>query len=236
MAIMNSKRRRWAAAGAALAVAAVVGLVLLKGTPEVYERTARIGPEEAAIARFNGEVVNTVLNLLLDQSGETRLEFRVTEEMVNARLARLVAEEEWMGWSVPPALREARVGFEPGQVVLATRVGRGLSSVVVAQRLRLGADGEGRLRVESAGATVGLVPVPEGMMNYLRRALAERLAQAKAAGEEDVAVEVWRYVLEVLDGKPVSFGKGRKRIILDKVEIERGVLRVKGHRVKATKP
>jgi len=229
MAIMNSKRRRWAAAGAALAVAAAVGLALLKGTPQVYERTARIGPNEEAIARFNGEVVNAVLNLLLDQSGETRLDFRVTEEMVNARLARLVGEEA-RGGGVPPALQEARVGFESGRIVLATRIGQGLSSVVVAQRLRLGVDAEGRLRVESAGVTVGLLPVPEGVMNSLRRALAARLAQAKAAGEEDMAVEVWRYVLEVLDGKPVSFGKGRKRIVLDAVEVNGGMLRVRGHR------
>jgi len=66
-------------------------------------------------------------------------------------------------------------------------------------------------------------------------AQAERLEAGGAdpsatLGAGDKTLDVWRAVLEVLDGKPVPLGKGKKRIVLDAVEIERGVLRITGHR------
>lgn len=229
----NLRRRRvlvWAVA--ALVLAATAALLLLKMTPAVYRRTAAMGADEAATLRFNEEVLNKVGNVYLDRSGRTPLALEITEEMVNSLLAQALDDEDQAGKAFPPALRDMRVGFEPGRLVVATRLGQGFSGIVVSQGFRLSATDEGQLLVEPAGTAVGLAALPGGLMDYVRRALADQAArQGEGADDTDGGeARVWRAVLEALDGKPVPLGKGKKRIILDFVEIERGVLRVTGHR------
>jgi len=231
-----------AAAGMLLAVA--LAAILLKATPGVYERTAPLGRDPEAVRAFNRRVVNHVGNVLLDESGGTRLDLTVTEAMVNARIARFLEEERAAGRGVRPILAQLRVGFEPGAVVLATRLGRGWSEVVVAQWLRLSADGKARLRVEPAGARAGHLPLPGGLLGALRAAVARVLAADEAAapagaaetqGESETADEDERLrlagaILAALDGEPVPLGKGKCRLLLETVEVRRGVLRMRGRR------
>jgi len=235
----NLRRRRiliWAVAALVLAVA--TALLLLKMTPAVYRRTAVMGADEAATLRFNEEVLNKVGNVFLDRSGKTPLAMEITEEMVNSLLAQELDDEEQAGKALPPALRDMRVGFEPGRLVVATRLGDGLSSVVVSQSLRLSATEDGLLLVEPAGTSGGLLPLPGGLMDYVRRAVAAQAERLEAGGTDpsatlgagDKTLDVWRAVLDGLDGKPVPLGKGKKRIVLDSIEIERGTLRITGHR------
>jgi len=235
----NLRRRRiliWAVAALVLAVAAAI--LLLKMTPAVYRRTAAMGADEAAVLRFNEEVLNKVGNVFLDRSGRTPLALEITEEMVNSLLAQALDDEEQAGKALPPALRDLRVGFESSRLVVATRLGQGVRSVVVSQAFELSVAEEGRLLVKAAGTSGGLLPLPGGLMDYVKRAIADQAARQEAAGAGpsttlgagDKTLDVWRAVIEALDGKPVPLGKGKKRIILDSVEIERGVLRVTGHR------
>ena len=235
----NLRRRRiliWAVA--ALVLAVVGAILLLKMVPEVYRRTTAMGADEAATLRFNEEVLNKVGNVYLDRSGRTPLALEFTEEMVNSLLVQELDDEEQAGKALPPALRDMRVGFEPGRLVVATRLGQGFSGVVVSQGFELSATEDGRLLVKAAGTSGGLLPLPGGLMDYVRRAVAAQAARLEVGradpsatlGAGDKTLDVWRAVLEVLDGKPVPLGKGKKRIILDSVEIERGVLRITGHR------
>jgi len=227
----NLRRRRiliWAVAALVLAVA--VAILLLKMTPEVYRRTAAMGADEAATLRFNEEVLNKVGNVYLDRSGRTPLALEITEEMVNSLLAQELDDEEQAGKALPPALRDMRVGFEPGRLVVATRLGQGFSGVVVSQGFELSATEDGRLLVQPAGTSGGLLPLPGGLMDYVRRAVAAQAERREADGKDGGTAQVWRAVVEALDGKPVPLGKGKKRIILDSVEIERGTLRITGHR------
>jgi len=222
---------RFAAVAALAAVA--VGLLLLKATPQVARRTAPMGFDPAAATRFNTRVINQVGNLLLDKSGATRLDLEVTEEMINARIAEMVREEERAGKSVPPALRDLRVGFEPGEIILVTRVGRGLTGVVVSQHVDVALDPDGRLRVKAAGTRAGALPLPGSVMDYARRAVAAETARLEAAPADENTLAVWRILGDALAGRPIPLGEGRKRIQLDALEIERGVLKVRGHRAPA---
>jgi len=225
-----------ATAGMLLAVG--LAAIMVKSTPGVYERTAPLGPDRAALRAFNKRVVNHVGNVLLDESGGTRLDLAVTEAMVNARIAWFLDEERRAGREVPAVLAHLRIGFEPGAVVLATRVGRGWSEVVVAQWLRLSADEQGRLRTEPAGTRVGSLPLPGGLIGLLRESAAEVLARGEGAGASDRAedeagkqrLRLAGAILDALDGKPVPLGKGKRRILLEAVEVGRGVLRMQGHR------
>jgi len=222
-------------------VAGAVGLLLVKSSPDVYERTATMGIDREAVRQFNQRVVNHVGNVLLDESGGTPLDLEVTEAMVNARLARFLAQERRLGRAVPPILGHLRVGFEPGAVVLATRLGRGWSEVVVAQYLGLSADEGGRLRVEPAGASVGALPMPGGFLEAVRESAAGVLSRPAGAGDDREADEreqhrrVLEAVLDALGGKPAPLGKGERRIILEAVEVERGVLRMRGWRAQKAK-
>ncbi|MBL7139581.1 MAG: hypothetical protein ISS74_01590 [Planctomycetes bacterium] len=221
---------RWAAV--VLAVAAIGVVLLLKSAPDPYRRTEPMGVDREALRQFNTGVVNQVGNVLLDESGGTRLDLAITEPMINARIAQFLADEIRAGRAVPPALEHLRVGFEPGVVVLATRLGGGWSSVVVSQRLRLEADDAGRLVVRPVGASAGRLPLPLAPLEPLRQAAAQALEQApgEAAGDEDDVSRLWRAVLDALDGEPVFLGSGKRRIALEDVEVERGTLRVTGHR------
>ena len=217
-----------AAAGGAVIVAILV-LAFFKATPEVYRRTAAMGPDPAAVARFNEHVVNQVGNVLLDKSGQTRLDLVITEEMANARIARFLADQAASGKPVSPVLRRLRVAFEPAGLVLATEVGNGMTRAVVSQRLRLSADSQGRLCVEPAGTDVGWVPVPKDALDHVRRAVAAALKRREDRGADEATLQLWRSILDGLDGKPVPLGKGKRRIVLERIELERGVLRMKGH-------
>jgi hypothetical protein len=232
MAREEPRRRRKraaqvAAAGALLALALAV--LLLKATPGVYDRTASLGADPEAFRAFNQRVVNHVGNVLLDESGGTRLDLEVTEAMANARIARFLDEQRRAGRPVPPVLARLRVGFEPGAVVLATRLGEGWSEVVAAQWLRLSADEQGRLVTEPAGTRVGSLPLPV-MEGALRAAVMETaLAQQ---GDDAKHVDVLKAVLHAWSGEPVPLGKGKHRIVLESVTVDRGVLRMQGHRAK----
>ena len=230
----NKRARRRAilvGAGAIALLALGVTGVLMKAPPGVYRRTQEIGADRQAVARFNEEVMNKIGNVLLDRSGGTALELEITEEMINARLAQYVRDEAQAGKDVSPVLLDARIGFEPGRLVVATRVGRGLSNIVVAQYFRLRVDPDGRFRIEPAGTSAGLMPVPGGtVMEHVKRTLEGRLERMKAAQADEETIDFWRTVLEGLDGNPILPGKGRKRIVLDRIDIEPGVLKVLGHR------
>jgi hypothetical protein len=216
-----------------VAAVAILALASFKGTPEVYRRTADMGPDPAAVARFNEHVINQVGNVLLDKSGRTPLDLVVTEEMANARIARFLADQAASGKPVSPILRRLRVGFEPTGLVLATEVGSGMTSAIVSQHLRLSADTEGRFCVEPAGTDVGWMPVPKGALDYVRQAVAAALARREARGADETTLQLWRSILDGLDGKPIPLGKGKRRIVLESIELERGVLRMKGYRSKA---
>ncbi|MFO8012555.1 MAG: hypothetical protein R6X20_04525 [Phycisphaerae bacterium] len=224
-----ARRRKRAAqvavAGALLAVALAV--LLVKATPGVYERTAPLGRDRNAFRAFNRRVVNHVGNVLLDESGGTRLDLAVTEAMVNARLAMFLGEERRAGRPVPAVLARLRVGFEPGAVVLATQLGDGWSEVVAAQWLRLSADGHGRLVTEPAGTRIGSLPLP-GMEGALRAAVMSTALAPQ--GDKATHLDVLKAILRAWTGKPVALGKGDRRIVLESVEVDRGVLRMQGHR------
>ncbi len=230
--LLRSPRRLVGAAIAAVVVTALVAIALLKSTPDVYRRTESLGADEAAVARFNEEVVNKVGNVLLDKSGGTLLELQITERMANGRLARLIEDQERAGRRVPQVLRDARIGFEPGRMVLATRIGSGASSVVVCQDLRLVVEPGGQLRIEPAGLAAGVLPLPGGVMGEIRRTVAGHLERLVAARADKDTVDIWCTGLDALEGKPIPVGKGKNRILLERIDVERGILKVLGHRAR----
>ncbi|MBE3098696.1 MAG: hypothetical protein IMZ44_16395 [Planctomycetes bacterium] len=218
-----------------LFLAAVILISLLKWTPAVYERTSIIGPDPAAQARFNEEVVNKIGNVMLDRSGGTRLDLSITEEMINARIAGFMAELERAGRPLPAAVRDLRVGFEPDRIVLATAVGRGLTRLVVSQDLRVERQPDGSLQLTPTYVWAGAVPFPAALLAGVQRTLTERLMQ-DAPAEDEKSVDLGRYGIEALEGSPVFLGKGRKRVLADRLEIQAGVIHIEGHRADAPKP
>jgi hypothetical protein len=233
---MAEKTSRWTRrriAGVIVLVAALGVLLvvtLVKCTPEVYRRTEPLAAHTAAGEDFDTHVVNQVGNVLLDKSGQTRLDLEITEEMVNARISRFLADMQRDGKPVPQALEDARIGFEGGEVVFATRLGSGPASVIVAQRFRLAAEPDGRLRVEPAGTSAGLMPLPGGVLERVRQVIAAELARQQASGAANSSVELWRHILEGFEGKSVALGKGKSQILVESVAVEQGVIRVKGRR------
>jgi undecaprenyl diphosphate synthase len=73
------------------------------------------------------------------------------------------------------------------------------------------------------------VPFPAALLAGVQRMLAERLMQ-DAPAEDEKSVDLGRYGIEALEGSPVFLGKGRKRVLADRIEIQAGVLRIEGHR------
>jgi hypothetical protein len=226
-----SRKRVAAAVGAGLAVVAVVGAWLVLATPGFYARTRPISADHPAKDLFNELVVNGVGNVLLDKSGGTLLDLVITEEMVNARLAKLLEETRARGESLPPALEALRIAFEPGRLVVATRVGEGAGSLVLSQHLIVAPTPDGRLRVETAGVQAGYLPLPSRLANHLVRALEEHVDRLEAERPDDPTLALWRGVLEALEGKPVVLAGKKLGIALDAVQIDRGVLRARGHRI-----
>jgi len=223
---------------AALLLGAIVLVVLVKATPEAYRRTQALGDDEAAVRQFNEQVVNQVGDVLLDKSGGTRLAVEITEAMVNARLARFVGEQDRSGRPVAPVVRDLRLAFEPGRVVVATRVGQGLSGVVVTQHLRCLVEPDGCMRIEVVRLDAGLLPLPGVVMDEAKAVLRQHLADPELAADDDKTIDLARAMLEALDGQAVFIGQGKKRIALDRLTVERGVLKVEGHRAEgpAAKP
>jgi hypothetical protein len=220
--------------GAGLAVAAAAGAWLVLATPAFYARTEPIGADHPAKDLFNERVVNGVGNVLLDKSGRTPLDLVITEEMINARLAKFLEETRTRGPGapgLPPALEALRIAFEPGRLVVATRVGRGAGSLILSQHLVVAPTPDGRLRVETAGVQAGYLPLPSRLANHLVRALKEHVDRLEAARPDDPTLAVWRGVVQALEGEPVSLAGKKLGIALDAVQIERGVLRARGHRV-----
>jgi hypothetical protein len=220
--------------GAGLAVVAVVGAWLVLVTPVFYARTEPIGADHPAKDLFNERVVNGVGNVLLDKSGGTPLDLAITEEMVNARLAKFLEETRARGPGapgLPPALEALRVGFEPGRLILATRVGKGLGSLVLSQHLVVAPTSDGRLRVETAGVQAGYLPLPSRLADHLARALKQHVDRLEADRPEDPALALWHGVVDALEGKPVALAGKKLGIALDAVQIDRGVLRARGHRI-----
>jgi len=233
---MAESASRWSRRRIAARVLLGVGLiltvlvVLVKWSPAVYRRTVPMAASEAAGQDFDRRVVNRVGNVLLDESGKTPLDLEITEEMVNARIARFLADMERDGQPVPQALADARIGFEPGEVVFATQIGNGLTSIVVAQRFRLAAEADGRLRVEPAGTSAGLVPLPVGVLDRTRQIVSAELARQQASGAPPNTIKLWRSVLQGLEGKSVTLGEGKNQILVTSVEVQQGVVRLKGRR------
>ena len=217
--------------GAGLAVTAATGAWLVLATPAFYARTEPIGADHPAKDLFNERVVNGVANVLLDKSGRTPLDLAITEEMVNARLAKLLEETRARGESLPPVLEALRIGFEPGRLIVATRVGVGAGSLVLSQHLIVAPTPDGRLRVETAGVQAGYLPLPSRLANHLVRALEEHVDRLEAERPDDPTLALWRGVLEALEGKPVALAGKKLVIALDAVQIDRGVLRARGHRI-----
>ena len=217
--------------GAGLAVAAATGAWLVLATPVFYARTEPIGADHPAKDLFNERVVNGVGNVLLDKSGRTPLDLTITEEMVNARLAKFLEETRTRDKPLPPALEALRIGFEPGRLIVATRVGRGAGSLVLSQHLIVAPTPDGRLRVETAGVQAGYLPLPSRLANLLVRALGEHVDRLEAERPDDPTLALWRGVLEALEGKPVALEGKKLGIALDAVQIDRGVLRARGHRI-----
>jgi hypothetical protein len=222
--------------GAGLAVAAAAGAWLVLATPGFYARTQPIGANHPAKDLFNERVVNGVGNVLLDKSGGTPLDLIITEEMVNARLAKFLEETQARGPGAPglsPALKAMRIGFEPGRLVVATRVGEGLGSLVLSQHLVVAPTPDGRLQVEMAGVQAGYLPLPSRLADHLIRALRLYVDRLEADRADDPTLALWRGVLEALEGKPVALAGKKLGIALDAVQIDHGVLRAQGHRIEA---
>jgi hypothetical protein len=219
---------RVAGLSALVALVAVAALVTLQ--PDAYLRTAPIGPGHPARTRFDEEVINGILNVLADSSGGTRLDVTITEEMMNARLVAALAAVDAGGMPLPGVLRNVRIAFEPGSIVVATRLGRGHSEVVLSQRLRLAATPDGRLAVQTVALRAGMMPVPRSLCGQVSEALREHVARLKRGGAGEDSLLLWRAALAALEGEPIALRGTKRGIFLEKVEVERGRLHATGRR------
>ncbi len=226
---MSKPKKILLAIAGALVALVVVAAVLLKSPPAAYRRTAAMGADPDAVARFDEEVVNQVGNVYLDKSRQTPLDLRLTEDAVNARIVQTLADLETAGKPMPPILRDVRVAFEPGEVIVATRVGSGASAVVVAQAVRLAVGPEGRLLVQPGTTSVGLMPVPVDVVGQARPLIAREVERLQQANDDTWTLWVMLALQQALDGEAIPLGKGKKRIVLDRIEIQRGVLVIEGH-------
>ncbi|MCX5682755.1 MAG: hypothetical protein NT049_03620 [Planctomycetota bacterium] len=225
-------RWRWILLGllAAILLVGAVGTVLVKWTPDFYSRTAGVVPTAANRARFDAEIINKIGNVLLDKSGKTDLDLTVTEEMVNIGVAGFVEDQQKAGKSVSAAIQALRVSFEPDTIIVASIVGNGATSVVAAQHLGVEVQKDGTLLVSPSGASAGVLPVPDTLVAEARQTLASRLAgKKKKPEEEEGALDLTQCSMDALEGKPVTLGSGRRYIAVDKVQIEKGLLRIWGH-------
>jgi hypothetical protein len=224
-------RWRWILLGVLglLLLAAIVGVVLVKWTPDFYSRTAGIVATEAGRARFNEEIINKIGNVLLDKSGKTALDLTITEEMINVGIAGFVEDQQKTGKGVSSVIQAMRVGFEPDTVIIASIVGSGATSVVAAQHLEAEVQKDGTILVRPSGASAGAMPVPDTLVAEARRAMASRLTAKKNPAEEEEAVNFAQCAMDALEGKPVCLGSGRRFIAVDKIRIEKGLFRIWGH-------
>ena len=224
-------RRRWALLVilAALLLAAVVGIVLVKWTPDFYKRTAVVLATDANRGRFNEEIVNKIGNVLLDKSGKTALDLTVTEEMVNIGIAGFVQDQQKGGKAVSSVIQALRVSFEPDTVIVASIVGSGATSIVAAQHMGVELQKDGAMIVKPSGGSAGALPVPDTLVAEARRTLASRLTAKKTPDEEEGAVNFAQCAMDALEGKPVTLGSGRRFIAVDKIKFDKGLVRIWGH-------
>jgi hypothetical protein len=224
-------RWRWILLGilGVLVLAAIVGVVLVKWTPDFYSRTAGIVATDANRARFTEEIVNKIGNVLLDKSGKTDLDLTITEEMVNIGIAAFVEDQQKGGKAVSSAIQALRVSFEPDTVIVASIVGSGATSIVAAQYMGVEVQKDGTMLVRPSGASAGVLPVPDTLVVEARRALASRMTAKKNPEEEEGAVNFAQCSMDALEGKPVTLGAGRRFIAVDKIRIEKGLVRIWGH-------
>ena len=217
---------------------ALLVLMLAKCPPLAYRRAGEAlqdpAAREAAIRQFDEEVVNRFADVMFDQSGRTPLDLRLTEDMVNARLRQYLDEAARNRERVPPEIATLRVAFEPGCMVLATRIGHGARSVVVSQEVRLSATEDGLLKVDLGALYAGWLPVPRALADPLRANLHLLAGRPEKGNNEGGADDLWRAVVEAMDRGPVPLGQGKRQIILEKIEAERGQLHVEGHKAKRT--
>jgi len=227
----GSPRRRWALLIilAALLLAAVVGIVLVKWTPDFYKRTAVVVANDANRGRFNEEIVNKIGNVLLDKSGKTALDLTITEEMVNIGIAGFVQDQQKGGKAVSSVIQALRVSFEPDTVIVASIVGSGATSVVAAQHMGVEVQKDGAMIVKPSGASAGALPVPDTLVAEARRTLASRMAGKKGPSEEEDPINLAQCAMDALEGKPAFLGSGRRYIAVDKIKIEKGLIRIWGH-------
>jgi hypothetical protein len=72
-------------------------------------------------------------------------------------------------------------------------------------------------------------------MTHARRAVAAEAARLEAAGADEKTIALWRFLGDGLEGRPLPLGDGRRRIEVDSIDVDRGVLKVRGHRAEAAK-
>jgi hypothetical protein len=79
----------------------------------------------------------------------------------------------------------------------------------------------------------GKIPVPAGMAEEYRAGMRAMVNRPQKAEGESAVEDLLRTVLPALDGKPVSLGRGKNQLFLDRIETKRGSLHVEGHRKSA---
>ncbi|MDG3006008.1 hypothetical protein [Paludisphaera mucosa] len=195
----------------------VVGWFCLTYEPRYYRDMVPLGLPRAQLEDRAKHFVAQSLQLRNDISSEPTWEAVFSDQEVNAWLADDLVTH--FADQLPPEVREPRVLFESGRVILAFRLERsGLSSVItVVARPRIPADNTVELTLEKIRA--GILPVPAD------RVLDRIIERGRSYG---VDVE-WQKV----EGYPVvqlHYTPNLKRddVRLDDVEIRAGLIRLAG--------
>lgn len=212
--------KRWkvaAALGGLLILVPVAGWLALTYEPRYYRDMVPLSlPREQIEGRAKHFVAQS-LQLRNDICNEPTWEAVFSDEEVNAWLADDLVTH--FADQLPPEVREPRVLFEAGRVVLAFRLDRGaFSSVItVVARPRIPADNTIELTLEKIRA--GILPVPADQV-------LDRIIERGRIYGVDAA---WRKV----DGYPVvqlrySPSRDRDDVRLDDVDVRAGRIRLAG--------
>ena len=76
---------------------------------------------------------------------------------------------------------------------------------------------------------MGLLPVPVDVVGQARPIVDHEVERLQQAGDDTGTLEVMRAIQQALSGEAVPLGKGKKRIVLDRLTVERGYLEIVGH-------
>jgi hypothetical protein len=76
---------------------------------------------------------------------------------------------------------------------------------------------------------VGLLPVPIDVAGQARPIIARQVERLRESGDDSGMLEVMQSIQQALSGDPVPLGKGKKRIVVDRVTVDRGTLEIVGH-------